>query len=177
MPFLPCRHPFECGRWFDISWSKPLSTRRTRLFDRNRGESSPFHSSRHPDNLPLTFLPNFSSFSLSLSFFPLFSFPSFSLFPFHIDSRKIWINSRKYDQNLSSFSSILVSWKIWILKFDYSENTSIFVFAYFFSLLLSSHRCRPGKNLNKFLVETRRFEHLAEIPRSGKNVTNQISLL
>lgn len=109
MPFLPCRHPFECGRWFDISWSKPLSTRRTRLFDRNRGESSPFHSSRHPDNLPLTFLPNFSSFSLSLSFFPLFSFPSFSLFPFHIDSRKIWINSRKYDQNLSSFSSTLVS--------------------------------------------------------------------
>lgn len=116
MPFLPCRHPFECGRWFDISWSKPLSTRRTRLFDRNRGESSPFHSSRHPDNLPLTFLPNFSSFTLSL-FFLYFhflesfsSFSSFPLFLFHVDSfvlakylDKFWKFS-KYDQNLLRIS-------------------------------------------------------------------------
>lgn len=114
MPFLPCRHPFECGRWFDISWSKPLSTRRTRLFDRNRGESSPFHSSRHPDNLPLTFLPNFSSFTLSLSSSSIFIsskvFLLFLLFLFHVDSfvlakylDKFWKFS-KYDQNLLRIS-------------------------------------------------------------------------
>lgn len=120
MPFLPCRHPFECGRWFDISWSKPLSTRRTRLFDRNRGESSPFHSSRHPDNLPLTFLPNFSSFSLSL--LPLFSFPRKFFFFFFFSyftsilscSQNIWINSGNSQSmikiySVSSFSSTLVS--------------------------------------------------------------------
>lgn len=133
MPFLPCRHPFECGRWFDISWSKPLSTRRTRLFDRNRGESSPFHSSRHPDNLPLTFLPNFSSFTLSLFFLYfhfLESFSSFSSFPISrrfFRARKIfnnkiyinifnkfWINSGNSQSmikiySVSSFSSTLVS--------------------------------------------------------------------
>lgn len=125
MPFLPCRHPFECGRWFDISWSKPLSTRRTRLFDRNRGESSPFHSSRHPDNLPLTFLPNFSSFTLSLSSSSIFISSKVSLlfllflFSYFTSilscSQNIWINSGNSQSmikiySVSSFSSTLVSW-------------------------------------------------------------------
>lgn len=125
MPFLPCRHPFECGRWFDISWSKPLSTRRTRLFDRNRGESSPFHSSRHPDNLPLTFLPNFSSFTLSLSSSSIFISSKVSLlfllflFSYFTSilscSQNIWINSGNSQSmikiySVSPFSSTLVSW-------------------------------------------------------------------
>lgn len=111
MPFLPCRHPFECGRWFDISWSKPLSTRRTRLFDRNRGESSPFHSSRHPDNLPLTFLPNFSSFSLSLSFSSIFIPFFFSL-----------SISYRFSENLDKFSKVRSKFIFFFFYFGFLEN-------------------------------------------------------